>query len=125
MSKGLSWRQHYVLASIARRERSEKGKPVAWRDIDYGPTSPDSDLWNTEQSLRRSLRSMERRGLVELNRYCFWPVADMPVGHMSPNIFWVYQDPDDYVPGEMRMMTGVVLTEAGRAVIAEYEQTNS
>jgi hypothetical protein len=37
----------------------------------------------------------------------------------SLDIYWSYVDPDDYVPGEMRMMTRAMLTEAGRAIVAE------
>jgi hypothetical protein len=127
MSRGLSWRQHWLLKSIARREERNKGEPVAWCDIDYGPTSSDSDpdffsrrvQWNTEQSLRRSLRSMERRGLVELDRYCFAPEPTW--NGMTTQIVWNCIHLDDYVPGEMRLMTGALLTDAGRAVIAEDE----
>ena len=71
--------------------------------------------WNREQTLRRALRSLQRRGLVELERCHFWPYADMPRGAMSPNIFWSYIDPDEYLPGEMRTMTGVLLTEGRMA----------
>ena len=132
MSKGLSWRQRYMLSSIARRAKKlEEGDPVAWCDIDYGPTSSESDddfdsprvQWNIEQSTRRSLRSMERRGLVELERYCFFPEPTW--NGMTTGIVWHYTHPDDYVPGDMRMMTGVLLTDAGRAEIAEDEANKS
>ena len=132
MSKGLSGRQRWMLSSIAREatrwSKEDRNKPVAWRAIDYGPTNSESDpdfsssariQWNIEQATRRSLRSLERRGLVELGRYCFWPYADM--GAMSPQLFWSYTHPDDYVPGETRTMTGVLLTDAGWALVAEEE----
>jgi hypothetical protein len=124
MSKGLSWRQRWMIDSIAREAtrwgKNERNKPVAWRAIDYGPTDEEvyftaRGQWNIEQALRRSLRSLERRGLVELGRYCFRPDADMYRGG-SPEIFWSYVHPDDYVPGEMRTMTGVTLTDAGWAL---------
>ena len=33
---------------------------------------------------------------------------------ITTTIVWFYTHPDDYVPGEMRMMTGALLTVAGR-----------
>jgi hypothetical protein len=129
VSRGLSWRQRTMLASVAREatrwSKEDRDLPVAWRAIDYGPTSSERDhdytsarvQWNIEQATRRALRSLERRGLVELDRYCFRPYADM--NRISPQIFWAYVDPDDYVPGETRTMTGVVLTKAGWALVAE------
>jgi hypothetical protein len=123
-----------MLASIAREatrwSKKDRNKPVAWRAIDYGPTSSERDpdysssarvQWNIEQATRRALRSLERRGLVELGRYCFTPYAEMGGGGMFPQIFWRYTDPDDYVPGETRTMTGVLLTKAGWALVAEEE----
>jgi hypothetical protein len=130
MSKGLSWRQRYMLTDIARNVKlageGRRNEPVAWRAIDYGPTShEDYDTarvqWNIEQATRRSLRSLERRGLVELGRCCFLPVADMIGRQLSPQIYWSHVHPDDYVPGEMRTMTGVVLTKAGWDVVEEEE----
>ena len=143
MSKGLSWRQHSMLRSIARRLEAERkqhermnaalgkhgrrskdwrARPVAWKAVDYGPTSEeDFDTprvqWNVEQATRRALRSLERRGLVELGRYCFRPFVEG--GAFSPQIVWSYVDPDDHVPGDSRVMTGVLLTEAGWAAAAE------
>jgi hypothetical protein len=147
MSKGLSGRQGLIINSIARQIRKDReqrermnaamiqhghpavvrpDKPVAWRAIDYGPSTasenasgtPDEGraAWNIEQALRRSLRTLEQRGLVTLGRYCFRPDADMPRGTMSPSIFWTYVHPDHHVIGESRFMTGVLLTEAGWAI---------
>lgn len=132
MSKGLSWRQRTMLQSIAaHNERWNRGdnRPVAWRNIDYGPSSRDDVLfsdvpgerargeWNEEQGIRRALRSLERRGLVELGRYCFEPCPEQ-LSSFSCDIIWCYVHPDLYVPGHMRAMTGAVLTEAGRAFLA-------
>jgi hypothetical protein len=133
MSKGLSWRQRHMLSRIAREathwSKEERNRPVAWRAIDYGPTNSESDpdfpasariQWNLEQATRRSLRSLERRGLVKLGRHCFQPYAD--IGAMSsPQIVWAYVRRRHRVPGETRMMTGVLLTDAGRALVAEEE----
>jgi hypothetical protein len=126
MSKGLSWRQHSILKSIARLlERDNKGDrsiPIPWRIVDYGPTNEDDYFsprvqWNLEQSIRRSLRSLEHRGLVELGRYCFRPFAEMSEGLLGSlhqaEIVWTHIHPDEHVPGEGRIMTGVILTDAG------------
>lgn len=133
MSKGISWRQRYMLEKIACEiERAEdKDDPIAWRAIDYGATSSESDpdfcssqriQWNIEQSVRRALRSMERRGLVELGSYYFSGDADWPKGRMGPEIIWSCAHPEDYVPGQGRIMTGVLLTDAGRAMVTEMKR---
>ena len=137
MSKGLSWRQREMLVSIAEqvnRAGNNHRRPVAWRAIYYGPhvmeRLRDSDRpahmewiitqehtarvkWNTEQAKRCSLRSLEKRGLVELGRYSFRPNAN------SSQIFWDYTHPKDHVPGETRIMTGVVLTLAGMDIVVQ------
>ena len=61
-----------------------------------------------EQTARRALRSFERRGLVELGRYVFFPEPVM--GHLSAHIVWRVFDPDSHLPGETRSMTGVRVT---------------
>jgi hypothetical protein len=138
MSKGLSWRQRHMLISIADRASKDREqykrsrvRPVAWRAIDYGPTSSEDDdfpssariHWNIEQATRRSLRSLERRGLVELGRCCFQPYAE--IGGMGyPQIVWSYVRRRHRVPGETRTMTGVLLTNAGWALVAEEEAKN-
>jgi hypothetical protein len=138
MSKGLSWRQRLMLASIAKQTMREEGpvklvdgrfvrqsfpRPVAWRSIDYGAPGKNTDAdwhasftargaWNREQAMRRALRSLERRGLVKLGSYAFRPEAADNV-----EIEFVYCHPDRYIPGETRWMTGATLTEAGWAAI--------
>jgi hypothetical protein len=127
MSRGISWRQRNLLRSLLRLEkvRTPRGWepfPVAWCELDYGPTEHmgDNDYfgprvqWNIEQATRRALRSLEARGLVELGQYSFRPYAGQ--SGLSPQIEWHYRDPDEHVPGQSRFMTGVVLTEAGRSV---------
>ena len=124
MSRGISWRQRRMLVSILRG--STDARPVvAWRDIDSGPGyefDPDFDSrrvqWNIEQATRRALRSLEKRGLVELGRYVFEYLP--PAGFHSTDHGWFTIDPDDHVPGQTRIMTGVMLTDAGRAA-AEAE----
>jgi hypothetical protein len=102
-----------MLRSLAKNRE----EIVAWRDIDDGPRDESDYLnaraaWNREQTMRRALRSLERRGLVELGRYVFFPE---PVErHLSISIVWTVIDPDDHVPGESRIMTGVRLTALGR-----------
>jgi hypothetical protein len=124
-----------MLRSIAHRaERAAKETPsvkgdvpVAWREVNYGPTKSEQDedyssaraQWNVEQSIRRALRSLERRGLVELDRYCFRPEPRRDV------ILWNYIHPKKYVAGEGRMMTGVVLTAAGKAMAVEEAEIYS
>lgn len=109
MSRGISWRQQTMLKSLLRQEKD--GRPVAWRDIDYGPGWELEDWfgqrvqWNIEQSKRRALRSLEQRGLVTLGRYVFAP---------DDNGRWFYQDPANHVRGQTRIMIGALLTEAGR-----------
>ena len=130
MSRGISWRQRVMLQSIARRSWRNNGvagqriEPVAWRDIDYGPTQAegyaDYDTprwqWNKEQVVRRALRSLERRGLVELGSYVFHvePIID---GWGFTEIRFTYTDPDRHIPGSTRIMTGALLTDAGWAAI--------
>jgi hypothetical protein len=114
MSRGISWRQRALLDHLLRRELKLEytGEPVAWRDLDYD-SRDETDYftprvqWNIEQATRRALRSLARRGLVELDTYSFAPDD-------QPGIRWWCQDPKDHVPGESRHMTGVLLTEAGR-----------
>ena len=63
--------------------------------------------WNREQTVRRALRSLERRGLVTLDRYVFSFHGDD----------WCCLEPDRHIPGDTRIMTGALLTEAGWAVV--------
>ena len=62
----LSQNQRCMLISIAREAtrwgKKDRNKPVAWRAINYGPTSSESDpnfhssariQWNIEQATRR------------------------------------------------------------------------
>jgi hypothetical protein len=120
MSKGISWRQRSILKSILRA----KDGVIAWKDVDYGPTDSEGEAdyqsarvqWNLEQSVRRALRSLERRGLVKLNRYCF---SDDIAGGPFPHITHSAIHPANHVPGETRIWTGVVLTEAGREIAGE------
>jgi hypothetical protein len=117
--------------------------PVAWCELDYGPTSHEiedsswsrqtsnkpnpkvTNEWNIEQAMRRALRNLEQRGLVELGRYAFMPYAEIqrhvtsngePRPFASPTTIWVYQHPDEHIPGRSRYMTGVLLTEKGRQI---------
>ena len=117
MTRGISWRQHWMLKSIGGHPEESV---VAWRDIDQGHTGTQESApdyfgarasWNREQTLRRALKSLERRGLVELGRYVF---DNDPRGIYN----WTVTDPDRHVPGVSRIMTGASLTPAGRAVAA-------
>ena len=74
--------------------------------------------WNREQALRRSLRNLEMRGLVELGPFVFYPWAERRE-IIRRYIEWWYRDPDNHTPGQLRMMTGALLTDAGRRVAAE------
>jgi hypothetical protein len=124
VSKGISWRQVWMLRSIAEANRSDV---VAWMDIDCGPTSAEGSpdyfsprvQWNHEQSVRRALRSLERRGLVELGRYVFNVSADIVGGY--PRIMHDAAQPEAHVPGQSRIMTGARLTDAGRLAVAADE----
>jgi hypothetical protein len=119
MSKGLSRRQCEILWHIAKHE-ADRGKVRAWRDIhvNYGNSSDDDDpavvrreAWNNEQSLRRALKSLKRRGLIGVDQYVFMV---LPVGFDFAHIC---VNPGDHTPGQTRIMTGAYLTDAGRAII--------
>jgi hypothetical protein len=135
MSKGISWRQIYMLEQLLALEQNEEdynGEPIAWRMLKYGWTNSDyrnyvredqaKIAWNVEQAQRRSLRNLEQRGLVTTGHYVFMPYAESyiihaPDGHMAEaEIRWYYVHPRDHLPGESRRMTGVQLTDAGRQV---------
>jgi hypothetical protein len=134
MSKGVSWRQRLILQSLLRREEADKkeyghAEPVAWKDLDYGPWHEGSykhgdeprQEWNREQALRRALRSLEKRGLVDLGQYVFTPfpepyVTPHPHHFLDARIKWMAMNPDQHIPGKMRIMTGVLLTEEGRRI---------
>ena len=118
MTQGISWRQRSMLHSLA----NNREEIVAWRDIDNGPGGEDDPdyfsarvSWNREQTMRRALRSLERRGLVELGRYVFAPEPINWTG--STSIIWTVRHPDDHVPGDTRIMTGVKLTALGREAV--------
>ena len=91
MSRGISWRQHAMLKSIAHHTKQTRlvrvgdefirepcEEPVAWRSIDRGPGGEGPDYftpraaWNREQVTRRALRSLERRGLVLARLFLFF-----------------------------------------------------
>jgi hypothetical protein len=103
-----------MLTQLLRLEKKRPG-PVAWRDLDYGPTSSEEDddyydprcQWNIEQVTRRALRSLERRGLVDLGQYSFPPKQ---VGGIRRGA----NGPANHLPGQDRFMTGVLLTGTGR-----------
>jgi hypothetical protein len=125
MSKGLSWRQRLMLHQLLRLERKARARePVAWRELDYGPTRHEGTgefyekrtQWNIEQAQRRALRGLERRGLVELGQYSF--VEETTMSGFFLRTSWFAQHPDRHVPGQNRYMTGVLLTEAGRQLAA-------
>ena len=99
-----------MLKSIAAFHTDRKYDVVAWRDIDHGPTDEKayftpSGQRNIEQTKRRALRLLERRGLVALGRYVFHP--DDP---------FIPLNPDRHQPGKTRIITGARLTEAGWTV---------
>jgi hypothetical protein len=113
-----------VLREQAHFGGSMKDDPVAWRALDYGPTSAEGrgddyygprHQWNIEQATRRALRSLERRGLVELATYSF--------RYDGTDGVWVCYAPDEHVPGQHRWMTGVKLTDASRVIAEEEEAT--
>ena len=110
MSRYVSTKQKAILAAIA--EQNKRTEIVAWCDIDvqYGseerdPYSPDIS-WNQEQALRRSLRTLAKRGLVKLGRYRFH-LEPVSVGYK-----WFVPGEYDIVSGnDWRTMTGVCLTK--------------
>ena len=136
MSRGISWRQRFMLGQLLRMEEADKEgmgrvlkrvRPVAWMKLDYGPTRHNTDdenaprhHWNKEQAMRRALRNLEQRGLVKLGRYVFLPYAEHWRGALSPEIAWLYQHSNEHIPGQSRFMTGVLLTDEGRRVAREW-----
>jgi hypothetical protein len=115
VSKGISWRQHWMLKHL---DRLNSPYPVAWRVLDFGPGHEDSfddpDVaWNLEQSQRRSLRNLEDRGLVRLERCSFSPGEG--AGEWEYRIGY-------HMPGQDRIMTGVVLTKEGRRVARQQRR---
>jgi hypothetical protein len=124
VSRGLSWRQRSILKSL------KANQVTAWKDVDYGPTTAEGrddffgarEQWNLEQSIRRALKSLDRRGLVKLGRYVF---EDEPVPGLPGFIRIVRHavDPERHVPGQTRIMIGATLTEAGEAMVKQREKT--
>jgi hypothetical protein len=133
MSRGLSAQQASMLRQLERLERrhakveDEDQRTFPWSALDYGEIAhrkfcPVFDYsrpldalvnlgrlnWNREQTVRRALRSLERRGLVHLERHAFSLIL---VGH---GVYWSSNVPEAHVPGESQLMTGVELTDAGR-----------
>jgi hypothetical protein len=123
MSKGISIGQRQILQKLLRHEQ---GVPVAWCDLDYGSTDPErfftpEGQHSMAQSTRRALRNLEMRGLVTLARYSFHPWADISQNEFrramqQVDMGWSYRHPSEHVPGQSRIMTGVLLTEEGRRV---------
>ncbi len=147
MSRGISWRQHTMLRSIAHHTKQTRLvwvsrdppkciqqpvlEPVAWRSIDRGPGGEDREdyftahaEWNREQTVRRALRSLERRGLIKLGRYVF---TAEPISRLGTSIEWRCTDPDNHSPsgGLTRIMSGALLTEAGWALVRANAQAAS
>jgi hypothetical protein len=122
MGRGLSGKQYEILWQIAKSEGRTYRQICAWRDIgvSYGdidddyfddPATARRQDWNSEQSLRRALKSLQRRGLIGIARYVFMV---MPDGY---DLVHVCTNPENHVPGQTRIMTGAYLTDAGRAMI--------
>jgi hypothetical protein len=125
MSRGISLRQRIMLRQLLQREEADKVvEPVAWLELDYGSSKRLTDwqnkrqVWNIEQAARRSLRNLEQRGLVKLRRCVFMPYADVKRGFagLQPYLIWAYTHPNQHIPGQTRIMTGVLLTDRGRRV---------
>jgi hypothetical protein len=106
-----------------RTNRRNPALACAWRDIDvaYGDydASDPRALWNHEQATRRALRSLAKRGLVQLGRYHFRLEADRYVGDVYFPGNWEVIEPARYIPGKDRIMTGVRLTDAGWEIAPE------
>ncbi|MDQ0320767.1 DNA-binding transcriptional ArsR family regulator [Pararhizobium capsulatum DSM 1112] len=129
MTPGISKQQVEVLRVIEDWTGRTTTMPqaVAWRDIldkmDHayggaGATNIPSNAWNKEQAVRRALRSLENRGVVELRRYRYYWVDGRTVGNKYVQGSWHILDDDQYYyPGEDRTMIGAVLTEAGWALM--------
>jgi hypothetical protein len=120
MSRGISERQRLILQQLLQLEKKGR-KVIAWRQLrDHEKTD-----WNTEQSLRRALRSLEKRGLVELGTYSFMPRQErqrLRGRHYRPALDavgeWIAQDAWHHT-SRSHYMTGVSLTDKGRQVATE------
>jgi hypothetical protein len=136
MSKGLSWRQRSILKQLLQFEKDRGPDPIAWRELDYGLPVNDSHektdtpkgQWNIEQAMRRSLRSLKQRGLVDLGRYAFDQAVgdvrrvdnhELRASYLTADIEWHAVNPDQHIPGQSHIMTGVLLTDEGRRVASE------
>jgi DNA-binding MarR family transcriptional regulator len=133
MSRGLSAHQADMLRQLERLERrhakvkDEDQFAFPWSALNYGeiahrksgpvfdysqPQEFFADLrrhnWNREQTIRRALRSLERRGLVYLKRHAFSLIR---VGN---SIYWSSNIPEAHIRGESHIMIGVELTDTGR-----------
>jgi hypothetical protein len=133
MSRGLSAHQTSMLRQLERLERrhakikDEDQLTFPWSALDYGEiahrkSGPVVDYsrfwesfddlrrrnWNREQTVRRALRSLERRGLVHLGRHAF------SIVRVGNSFYWGSNVPEAHVPGESHIMTGVELTDTGR-----------
>jgi hypothetical protein len=113
----------------------DRDKPVAWRAVSYEAaaafkledfvTPPAQREWNIEQSQRRALKSLERRGLITLGSYYFSPYAEETGFMHQARIYWSYTRPKDHVPGQSRIMTGIILTEAGWTMVAQIKENET
>jgi hypothetical protein len=133
MSRGLSHHQNSILLQLEAMERRhskvkfEDMFAFPWSEPDFGEINhrkpgPALDFrkpkecfaeltrhnWNREQTIRRSLRSLERRKLVSTSRYAFTLVR------VGSSFYWDSTLPRAHVPGQSHIMTGVQLTDAGR-----------
>jgi hypothetical protein len=97
---------------LEQLDRLNSPDPVAWRQLDYGPSRHEEDIdyepsvhWNKEQAQRRALRNLEARGLITQEQMSFAYIDNR----------WV-ETPSCATPSIPRFMLGVMLTDEGRRV---------
>jgi hypothetical protein len=129
MSRGISLGQRLILRQLLQKEE-ESPDPVPLLELEYGSSKRLTDwqnprqVWNLEQAMRRALRNLEQRGLVKLGRYVFMPYPEIrrhPLLGRVPYLLWACQEPEQHIPGQSRILTGVLLTDIGRRVARDEQ----
>ena len=95
MSKGLSWRQRGMLKSIADRASKDREqykrtgeRPVAWREIDYGPTAWPNMVARYLRGIHDDARGVEHPGRLEPRTRAMagdWPTRGSAAAPLAPS----------------------------------------
>lgn len=113
MSRGLSNQQNEILSNMWMGMLEAGLQPIVSLAY-FLPDDPDADerkRWNVEQSIRRSLRLLEQRGLIDTGSYWFHQQRHEDGRPIAGAYYPV--DQSEYVRGKGRIMIGVTLTLEG------------